>query len=173
MFHPAPKVVRDWLKALGSLTAGSLPGAEVDAKLGTYAPLLAQDFPPSAFCPASLAAVARQCKFFPSYAEICDLLSPWWRAYREQLDHIAISDHSGNTLSRERDHHAASQASWQQATASDIRAKVADVRRTNQPMQLALGQLLAKAVNTHATHWQSLIPPEWLPADAQKVLHDA
>lgn len=172
MANTSPKIVRDWLKALGSLSAGSLPGAEVDAKLGTYAPLLVQDFPPSAFCPASLAAVARQCKFFPSYAEICDLLSPWWRAYREQLDYVAIPDRS-DPLAYERDHHAASQASWQHATAADIRAKVDDVRRTHQPLQLALGQLLAKAVHTHAPHWQSMIPPEWLPATEQRALHDA
>ena len=55
-------VIRDWLKALGTLVAGSLPANESRAKLNLLAPMLAEEFPAGAFTPASLAAVARQCK---------------------------------------------------------------------------------------------------------------
>lgn len=74
--------IRDWLNAIGALTAGSMPVAEARAKLGAYTPLLMQRFPTVVFTPQSLEAVAAQCKFFPSYAEICDHLGAWWRENR-------------------------------------------------------------------------------------------
>jgi hypothetical protein len=72
-------VIRDWLKALGSLTAATLNPQEATARLAAYAPLIAKEFPREAFSTSSLAGVARQCKFFPSYGELCGYLSEWWR----------------------------------------------------------------------------------------------
>lgn len=75
-------VVRDWLKALGALVAGSIDRKEAEQRLGAYVPLLADEFSTGAFCRASLAAVARECKFFPAYAEVVQHLSAWWREHR-------------------------------------------------------------------------------------------
>lgn len=75
-------VARDWLKALGSLTAGTIAPKEAEARLGAYASLIVKEFPIAAFSAQSLAAVARQCKFFPSYGELCGYLSEWWRENR-------------------------------------------------------------------------------------------
>lgn len=71
-----------WLQALGTLTAGSMPVAEAQAKLGAYIPMLAQRFPDQAFTARSLEDVASKCKFFPSYAEICEHLGAWWKENR-------------------------------------------------------------------------------------------
>ena len=51
-------------------------------KLRAYVPLLQDEFPAAAFCQDSLAAVARQCQWFPSYAEVARHLSAWWREHR-------------------------------------------------------------------------------------------
>ena len=82
-----PKVadVRQWVVALGVLTAGNMTRVEAEMKLRAYVPLLQDEFPPAAFCQDSLAAVARECQWFPSYAEVARHLSAWWRANRPPL----------------------------------------------------------------------------------------
>lgn len=77
-------VIRDWLKALGSLTAATISQQEAAARLSAYAPLMAKELPLGAFTAASLAAVGRQCKFFPSYAELCGYLAAWWAENRPE-----------------------------------------------------------------------------------------
>jgi hypothetical protein len=74
--------VRDWLKGLGLLTAGNASAKDCQAKASAYGPMLAREFRPEAFTPASLAAVARACKFFPSFGEICNALAAWWEDNR-------------------------------------------------------------------------------------------
>jgi hypothetical protein len=74
--------VRDWLKALGTLCAGSMSTRDAQAKLATYVPMLAHEFPNAAFTAASLAAVGRACKFFPSFGELATALSAWWEDNR-------------------------------------------------------------------------------------------
>lgn len=69
--------VRDWLKALGALCAGSLALEEAEARIAAFAPLLSRAFAGWAFCDASLEAVARGCRWFPAYGELCDLLAAW------------------------------------------------------------------------------------------------
>ncbi len=83
-----PKLVRDWLKALGTLTAGSMPHAEANARVDAYVPLLVCDFPPGAFTGDSLKAVARECKFFPAYAEVIQHLGAWWKSARPLLPEL-------------------------------------------------------------------------------------
>jgi hypothetical protein len=78
----AETVARDWLKGLGVLTAGTMPRREGEDRLAAYAPLLAAEFPREAFVPASLSAIAKQCKFFPNYGEVATLLSAWWKENR-------------------------------------------------------------------------------------------
>lgn len=79
-----PKVsdVRQWIAALGVLTAGNMTRAEAEMKLRAYVPLLQDRFPPAAFTQASLEAVASQCRFFPSYADVAAHLGNWWRENR-------------------------------------------------------------------------------------------
>lgn len=73
-----PKIIRDWLKALGVLTAGNMSLAEVAAKVAANAALLSA-YPAWAFSPGSLDAMAREFKFFPSYAELSESLRYWAR----------------------------------------------------------------------------------------------
>jgi len=74
--------VRMWLFALGALCAGSVSEKEANARVNTYAPMLSRQFDQWAFCQRSLEAVARQCKFWPAYGELCEALSAWCRANR-------------------------------------------------------------------------------------------
>lgn len=71
--------VRKWLSALGTLCATNAPEAEAARRVEAYATMLASEYQPWAFSRRSLEAVARQCKFWPAYGELCDLLSAWCR----------------------------------------------------------------------------------------------
>jgi hypothetical protein len=52
-------------------------------KLAAYVPLLASEFPAAAFTTESLQHVARLChRGFPTYPEIANHLSMWWRENR-------------------------------------------------------------------------------------------
>lgn len=67
--------VWDWLTDLGKLVA---PGnASVREASGQYLPLLIGEFDSRDFNADSRAFVARHCKFWPSYGELCELLSKW------------------------------------------------------------------------------------------------
>jgi hypothetical protein len=83
------RVVREWLVSLGVLSAVSISRQEADIKLAAFVPMLMREFPDAAFTPDSLAAVARQCKYFPTYGELCGLLSEWWRDNRPRPVAIA------------------------------------------------------------------------------------
>lgn len=77
------RVVREWCISLGVLTAVSMTRHDAEMKLAAYVPMLMRDFPDAAFNAGSLHAVARQCgKGFPTYPELADRLSAWWRAAR-------------------------------------------------------------------------------------------
>lgn len=79
-----PKVsdVRNWLTALGVLTAGNMTRAECEMKLRAYVPLLTDRFPPAAFTRASLEHVAAQCRFFPAYGDVVNFLADHWKSVR-------------------------------------------------------------------------------------------
>jgi hypothetical protein len=72
--HTDPTLVRQWLKAVGAVAAGALTPMEVEAKLDALTPLLASEYPPEAFTRDSLVRTARATKFFPSFAEVCEVL---------------------------------------------------------------------------------------------------
>lgn len=72
--------VRKWLSALGTLCAVNAPEAEATRRVDAYATLLAAEYEPWAFTRRSLEAIARQCKFWPAYGELCEALSTWCRA---------------------------------------------------------------------------------------------
>lgn len=70
-------LARDWLKALGVLSAATMSAADAKAKIGAYAPMLAEEYADWCFTPASLAACAKAFKFFPSFGELAAALSEW------------------------------------------------------------------------------------------------
>lgn len=71
--EPAPQAtVERWLSALGALVAGQMSAEDARTRIGAYAAMLA--YPRSAYTRSSLDAAARACKWFPSYAEVCQLL---------------------------------------------------------------------------------------------------
>jgi hypothetical protein len=80
--RPPVGTVREWTIALGILTAGNMSRADAEMKLRAYVPLLQDNFPPAAFTQDSLHHVARQCKWFPSYAEVVEHLGGWWKEHR-------------------------------------------------------------------------------------------
>ena len=72
--QPAPREIVDrWVAALGTLVAGgNLTVEEARVKGAAYAAML--NYPRSAYTRSSLDTAARACKWFPSYAELCQLL---------------------------------------------------------------------------------------------------
>jgi hypothetical protein len=83
------RVVREWLVSLGVLSAVSISRHEADIKLAAFVPMLMREFTDAAFTPDSLSYVARRCKYFPTYAELCEYLSEWWRDNRPRPPGIA------------------------------------------------------------------------------------
>jgi hypothetical protein len=74
--------VRNWVEALGVLCSDNMTPTEAEMKVLAYVPMLQGDFPPEAFCQASLSHVVRECKFFPAYADVYAHLRVWWREHR-------------------------------------------------------------------------------------------
>lgn len=77
------KIVRQWCVSLGVLTAISISREEAEMKLAAYIPMLLSDFTDAAFTTGSLNHVAKACvKGFPTYPELHNHLSGWWREHR-------------------------------------------------------------------------------------------
>ena len=56
-------------------------------RMAAYLPLLMHEFPDGAFTSESLSFVARECaKGFPTYPELCNYISRWWRPKRPFLN---------------------------------------------------------------------------------------
>lgn len=160
--------IRDWLKALGSLCAGAASPSDASSKIAAYAPLLAADYPQAAFGPASLAAIARQCKFFPSYAELCEHLSAWWKENRPKPEAApALYSPNRRTPAEWR---AYAEQSWRDVTAADVREKIRNVQALEHgPQRASLGRLLAHAITTHAPHHAALLPLVWLQPEPERT----
>ena len=155
MVRTSQQHIRDWLKALGSLAASTLTAKEFDARISAYVPLLAADFPMAAFGPVSLAVVARHCKFFPSYAEICEVLSPWWRENRPAPVVNALHSPNGRTHDEWRE---IAEQSWRDITAAEVRAKIVEIQRAGAG-SAAFARISAHAVTTHAPHHTGILAP--------------
>jgi hypothetical protein len=155
------RVAASWLNDLAIVVAGSAPLADLKAKVAGMSGLLAEDYPPEAFSRASLAHVARQCKFFPSYGELTEHLSAWWKDHRPE-PRLAITATDERT--RQDQHSADCAADWASITTAQLREKIANVRAIGQSgMRLSWGRVLSTAIHRHAPHLAGLIPPEWLP----------
>lgn len=75
----ATETIRRWLQSLGTLCATTLSVQDAQDKLRAYAPMLQREFNAAFFTADSLAFVARQTKYFPSYGEMCEALAAWRR----------------------------------------------------------------------------------------------
>lgn len=159
------RAATEWLNDLANLTAGPTPLADSKPKIATLAAALAEDYPAAAFNRQSLVVVAKASKFFPTYSEICAILSPWWKERRPKPIAIA-SDQPAAVRQREIEREA--RESWQNITPEQVRAKIRTIRAGWQPR--TYGPFLASALRKHAPQHLGLLPPEWLvehlePAD--------
>jgi len=165
----SPDTIRNWLKALGALTAGNLPASEVKGKLDAMVPMLAMEYQAEAFTPLSLAAVARECEFFPTYATLTKHLSAWWKEHRPPPSQRAIETERQGYLppeqrkaKQERETREARE-SWQNITAEEVRRKIRAL--DGHPMRIVLGKILHTGLARHAAQHIGLLPPEFFPND--------
>lgn len=79
---------RKWLLTLGLLTAGKMPVDEAKARVAAYASLL-DDYPDEVFSRQNLKLAAGTFKWFPSFAELTDLL---WETRESQAHQKRESD---------------------------------------------------------------------------------
>ena len=73
--------LRDWIITLGCLSSSVTSAEECGAKVEMYSQFLMMEFQPEDFCMKSLIYVAKKCRFFPSYGEICEHLHAWKDEY--------------------------------------------------------------------------------------------
>jgi hypothetical protein len=84
------RVVRQWCQSLGVLSAVSMSRQDAEMRLAAFVPMLLDRFPDEAFTTASLQHVAAHAvKGFPTYGELADWLSEWWRDNRPRPVAIA------------------------------------------------------------------------------------
>lgn len=150
-----------WLNDLAILTAGTTPLADSKAKIATLAKALAGQYPAGVFCERSLLEVGRHCKFFPSYAELCNQLDTWWKDNRPRRPELPAPVDAW--AERARREHDDALESWGTITPVEVRAKIADVEaQPASTWKVACGRLLAGALRKHAPHHLGLLPPPWL-----------
>jgi len=159
--------VTSWLNDLNDLTAGQTPLADAKRKIAAIALMLAEEYPAGAFTRQSLVIVAKANKWFPSYADIVAVLSPWWKEHRPQPQLLAAPTTTDQQLRDE----AERAASWANITDAEIRAKIWALN--SHPMRLEYGRLLATCINRHAPHKLGQLPPEFLGQMQPKAANDS
>jgi hypothetical protein len=154
-------IVRDWLKSLGLLCAGTGSVKDAQAKAAAYVPMLAREFRTEAFTVASLAAVARACKFFPSFGELTTALSAWWEDNAPTANVPLIAGtHQDEWRQRVEREKAEAKADWQQPDVVRHAIRSLD----GHPKRAELGRMLAALINRHAPENLGLLPPAFLVA---------
>ena len=149
-------VVRQWCQSLGVLSAVSISRQEAEMKLAAYVPLLVDRFPDAAFTTASLEHVAfRASKGFPTYSELAEWLSQWWREHRPMPPRLTAPDNSASAqIDRE---HAALAVEWDDP--AGIRRRIRDLG--DDPRAL---RLLCAVVQRHAPQHLGWFPPTVIEA---------
>lgn len=148
---------RVWIAMLAKLVAPA-NSPEAAKALAAMLPFLG-DYPEAAFNLQSLEHVARTTRRLPSFAELTEALSGWWRENRPRplaISYEATREGWQDQHARER---AEAKADW-----SDP-AKVTSSMRlvlSSEVKQLDLGRMLAALVRLHAPHNVGLLPPKWL-----------
>lgn len=64
------RIIAGWLNDLSVLTAGRMSLEEARERMSAYSVLLADDFDATAFTRKSLAAVAKEIRWFPSFGDL-------------------------------------------------------------------------------------------------------
>ncbi len=158
--------VTEWLNDVAGLTTGATPLADAKPKITRLALALAEEYPAGAFTRQSAIAVATANSWFPSYAQIVAVLSPWWKERRPMPRMLAAPT---TRLQQERDEEERAD-SWRNITDDEIRAKIWALR--DHPMRLQLGRMLAVAINRHAPHKLHQLPPGFLQDAPPKAAND-
>ena len=158
--------VSEWLTALGSLCAGTMTQDEATTKIMAYTPMLRHEFRAEAFTATTLAHVARGCKFFPAFSEICTLLAAWVHVHPIVTDHLRLSDQRARDFHQSRSEAA---RDWSQPDIVMRAAKSLD----GHPMRDILSKMLGALVMRHAMRNVSYLPPEFHPPEAQERLEQS
>lgn len=87
-----------WLSRLAVITSPGNGEAVTLGAIATMGTLIGLDFPPDAFTIESLAAVAAESAFWPSYADLGKRLGAWWREHKP-AGPVQISDDRVRRLS--------------------------------------------------------------------------
>ena len=153
---------QQWVAMLAKLVA-PMDATRAAKALTDMLPMLA-DFPDAAFTLDSLDAVAAQCKFPPSYAELRGHLADWWKQHRT-LPSAIVGKQPATAAQDEIDRDV--RESWANITAPQVRAKIRELEGNG--MRATLGHFLATAIAKHAPHHLGLLPPEWLDAPKEPV----
>jgi hypothetical protein len=164
---------RRWLIDLGLLTTTGRPQEQdVQERILSYLTLLTAEFPPAAFCEASLAHVAQACQWFPSYSEVHQHLSAWRKQRSEQKTHdddlhrrLVITRALELALTTEinPDHDIPNREQFLAKDWDDgpgILRKIASL--ADHPKRMPLLHMLASLVNKHAPQHLGMIPPDIL-----------
>ncbi|CAK0751905.1 hypothetical protein CCP2SC5_1830001 [Azospirillaceae bacterium] len=81
-------VLKQWLAQVGSLCAsGRMTETEAMRRISAYSAML-QSRPAWQFSLESIEAVARACRFFPSYAELVEALDLWTERRAIRIDRL-------------------------------------------------------------------------------------
>ena len=80
--HATLKIITGWLASLADVTSHGSEGRPSKDVLATYASLLGQDFPSSAFTAESLRYVIGTEAWWPAMATITKRIGDWWRDNR-------------------------------------------------------------------------------------------
>lgn len=140
-FRTDQAIVRDWLKALGSVVASGLSASEAGAKLAAMVPWAAADFGPECFTPATLKSAARDFKFFPAYAELAAHLRHFQRDETPRIGYEIPQPRRAPTA-EEVEHVAATLRAFQ-AERSFSKPASAPAKAAVKPAHLSPGALLA------------------------------
>ncbi len=158
--------VTSWLNDLNDLTAGQTPLADAKRKIAAIALMLAEEYPAGAFTRQSLVLVATAHNWFPSYAQIVAVLSPWWKERRPMPKLLAAPS---SRAQQERDEEERAD-SWRNITDAEIRAKIWALR--DHPMRQQLGRLLAIAISRHAPDKLHQLPPGFIAGIEPRAAND-
>jgi hypothetical protein len=155
-----PTLIRQWLQSLGVLVATGMSVTDAKERLATFAPLLASEFDARFFCQRSLAFVAKQCKFFPTFSEICEHLHEFGADLRTSQLLLAGPDRS-ETAWKSRIESERSDAVRDWSDPYKVRSSMQLVLSSDVE-QFRLGHMLAGLVKRHAPQNLGLLPPDWI-----------
>jgi hypothetical protein len=95
--------VAGWLNDVHIATAGNATIEERKAKVATLTGAMMAECPePAMYCPASMLAMAKQNRFFPSFAELSAQLTEWWERTRPKTFTVPVELDGADLSGRDR-----------------------------------------------------------------------